>query len=84
MAADSLRAQPDQQHERTGRSRPGLGHGLKQELAAAHPDNGPAYTAGKRELVGPDPRHRRHPARTTATLNGFGDLPPAGGPLGGI
>lgn len=24
---------------------------LKQELAAAHPDNGPAYTAGKRELV---------------------------------
>jgi GrpB-like predicted nucleotidyltransferase (UPF0157 family) len=51
MAADSLRAQPDQQHERTGRSRPGLGHGLKQELAAAHPDNGSAYTAGKRELV---------------------------------
>ena len=24
---------------------------LKEELAAAHPENGPAYTAGKRELV---------------------------------
>ena len=39
---DALRADPELRAEYQQ---------LKQELAAVHPDNGPAYTAGKRELV---------------------------------
>jgi GrpB-like predicted nucleotidyltransferase (UPF0157 family) len=39
---DALRADPEPRAEYQQ---------LKQELAAAYPDDGPAYTAGKRELV---------------------------------